>query len=241
MRCTSEGKIFPAAERGRHETSRFRSLQTFKYGWYRQPHKQPFGPLAVLNEETLAGGESRRLPVAEPAMVLLLPVVGGLCIDEQNKAAAFIEAGQALLVYRQKGEELSIRNPYEHELVSYLHLQFRCPHLDHHGTVFHFSPDEHKNRFVDLFPGLHTNGFYLKAAIGKFEGRKEAMYPLANGQNGVMAFVLQGAFEVENRLLEAKDGLAVWKTAQIELEALSNEAIILLLEVALQNQPETCF
>lgn len=46
-----------------------------------------------------------------------------------------------------------------------------------------------------------------------------------------MAFVLQGTFEVENRLLEAKDGLALWNTANIELEALSNEAILLLLEV----------
>ena len=48
-----------------------------------------------------------------------------------------------------------------------------------------------------------------------------------------MVFVIHGAFEVENRLLESRDGLAIWNTDRIELEALSNEAILLLLEIKL--------
>jgi redox-sensitive bicupin YhaK (pirin superfamily) len=43
--------------------------------------------------------------------------------------------------------------------------------------------------------------------------------------------VIEGAFEVQDRLLHAKDGLAVWDTNEIDFEALSNDAILLLWEV----------
>jgi len=46
-------------------------------------------------------------------------------------------------------------------------------------------------------------------------------------------FVLEGAFEAEGRLLHSRDGLALWDTNEIEIEALSNDAIILLIEITL--------
>jgi hypothetical protein len=39
--------------------------------------------------------------------------------------------------------------------------------------------------------------------------------------------------EVQYRLLQAGDGLALWNLAEIEMEALSKEAIILVMEVPL--------
>lgn len=44
--------------------------------------------------------------------------------------------------------------------------------------------------------------------------------------------VLAGAFEVEGRLLHAHDGLALWDTATVELEALSPDALVLVVELA---------
>jgi len=40
-------------------------------------------------------------------------------------------------------------------------------------------------------------------------------------------------FEAEGRLLHERDGLALWDTVEIEMEALSNDAIILLIETTL--------
>jgi hypothetical protein len=75
-----------------------------------------------------------------------------------------------------------------------------------------------------------TNGF-----IGKFTGREEAVYRLSDPRNGLFAFVLQGAFELQYRLLHAGDGLGLWELPEAELEALSNDAIILMVEVPLQE------
>ena len=50
---------------------------------------------------------------------------------------------------------------------------------------------------------------------------------------GAVKTVIEGAFEVHGRLLHARDGLALWDTSIAEIEALSNDAIILLVELSL--------
>jgi len=39
---------------------------------------------------------------------------------------------------------------------------------------------------------------------------------------------------VEGRLLHARDGLTLWETEEAEMEALSNDAIVLLIELPLK-------
>jgi redox-sensitive bicupin YhaK (pirin superfamily) len=71
-----------------------------------------------------------------------------------------------------------------------------------------------------------------KLSIGQFRGRQEARYQLSHKTHGLFVFVIEGAFEVQGRLLHPRDGLAFWNVAEpAELEALSNDAIILLMEV----------
>ena len=71
-------------------------------------------------------------------------------------------------------------------------------------------------------------------SIGKFSGRGETIYKLPNRNSGLFAFVIEGAFEVEGRLLHARDGLTLWETEEAEMEALSNDAIVLLIELPLK-------
>ena len=55
-----------------------------------------------------------------------------------------------------------------------------------------------------------------------------------NKEAGAFVFVIEGAFEVQGTLLHERDGLALWKTEEVEMEALSNEAIILVIELTLE-------
>jgi hypothetical protein len=47
----------------------------------------------------------------------------------------------------------------------------------------------------------------------------------------VFVYVIEGAVEFQNRLLEQRDGLALYSVTTSEFEALSNDAILLVLEV----------
>ncbi|MBS1608465.1 MAG: hypothetical protein JSS70_06850 [Bacteroidetes bacterium] len=42
--------------------------------------------------------------------------------------------------------------------------------------------------------------------------------------------MLEVVFEVEGHLLHVRDGLALWNTEQVGMEALSNDAILLVIE-----------
>jgi quercetin 2,3-dioxygenase len=64
-----------------------------------------------------------------------------------------------------------------------------------------------------------------------FEGRNEGTYSLENTSKGVFAYVLTGTFEIQNRLIQPHDGVAIWNIEELEFEALSNRAIIVVAEL----------
>ncbi|HLO38529.1 MAG TPA: hypothetical protein VK173_08565, partial [Lacibacter sp.] len=68
-------------------------------------------------------------------------------------------------------------------------------------------------------------------SVGKFSGRAETVYYTERSSANVFVFVLEGAFEVEGRLLHARDGLALWQATSVEMEALSNDALVMVVEM----------
>jgi quercetin 2,3-dioxygenase len=229
----SKGKMFLADERGCSELDWFRSYNTFNFGAYKCEHKTPFGPLYVLNDDTLAGGKSLSIEVSDNTTVLLLPVVGAITISDSTGYADYIEAGQCRLYNAGKAAMLTISNPFNYDLVNFLQLWIRQPaaSADIPQQKVSFDIDAGKNQLIELGAALEKHQLY----IGKFSGRQEMEYHLQHPDNGVFVFVIEGAFEVQYRLLHARDGLALWDIDSIELEALSNDAIILLMELPLSS------
>jgi quercetin 2,3-dioxygenase len=227
----NKGKIFLAEERGHHEIDWFRSFNTFNFGQYQQEHKLPFGPLYVLNDDTLAGGKSISMTFEADSVIVLIPVVGTIAYTDSAGHASYISAGECQLYTTPKGSTIHIGNPYHDELVNFLQIWFYSSGNETELTlqVTLFDLVNNTNQLVAI-PISHP---HIKLAIGKYNGRGESVYQLSHPQNGLFAFVIQGAFEVQYRLLQPRDGLALWEASEIELEALSNEAIILVMEMPL--------
>jgi len=231
----SKGKIFLADERGHTELEWFRSYNTFNFGNYRHPHKDPFGALYVLNEDTLAGGSNISLQAEEDSEIILLPIVGAITYTDSLGNAGSVEAGQSVILDAPKGMSVRIGNPYEDDLVKFLQWWVRTSPKTKPlaPEMFSFDLDGNSNMLTMAYPRRQNDSAILfhGAMIGKLSGREEAVYkPLVPG-NGLFAFVIQGEMEVQYRLLQAGDGLALWDLPEIEMEALSKEAIILVMEV----------
>jgi redox-sensitive bicupin YhaK (pirin superfamily) len=234
------GKIYLADQRGVVESPQFRRQSTFSFGTYQQAHKEPFGRLYGLNEETLAGGHEVVLPVGQDSYVVVLPITGAVAYSAAGSASGSVEVGAVLTVAAPAGTLLRLRNPYEGELINCLHLWVRAaaPLTTPAVGVATVFGELRENELLALagersqaqVPATLSLPFAL--SLGRFMGRQEAVYNLAQHKNQLVAFVLAGAFELEGRLLHEKDGLALWDTEHIELEALSNHAIVLLLELA---------
>lgn len=223
MITQTKGKIFLADERGHNEVSWYRSYNTFNFGRYQNEYKTPAGNLYVLNDDTLAPGGSIRMGVEEDTGIVLLPMVGAIeYVDNLGNKGA-LQAGEAQLLNIPKGGFIRITNPFEHELVGFLQLWTKMPTNGKANQHASFDLDKNKNQLIGLFDAIDLS-------IGQFDGRAEAEYKPNNPGAALFMFVIDGEFEAQHRLLHARDGLALWDVAAVEMEALSNEAIILVVE-----------
>jgi redox-sensitive bicupin YhaK (pirin superfamily) len=220
---TSNAKIFLASQRGCTESSRHRSFHTFNFGSYRNDHRQPFFSLKSLNDETLAAGASTRYFPEEKIQVLLIPLVGS-CECQTNNSTISIEAGQIFFCDVPKGHDIEIRNPFKDELINYLYIELYSK-SDALPSVKDIAIELQHNRLLteELSPDHHFH-------IGMYHGREEGSITFDEANKAFFVFVIEGAFEVNNRLLHQRDGLAIWDAAQLDFEALSNNAIILIVE-----------
>lgn len=232
----AKGKMFLADERGLNETEWFRSCNTFNFGKYYNENKDPFGNLYVVNEDTLDRGHSLRMIIEEHSYVLLVPVAGAIAYKDNLGNQTFIAAGQAQVLDLAKDAIVEITNPFKEGLVNFLQIWIRAGKAKETATSDPVTYDVNKylNSLIKIFPeSFRTSSLPFTASIGKFSGRGETTYKLVSENSGLFAFVIEGAFEVEGRLLHAGDGLALWEIEEAELEALSNDAIILIMEIAL--------
>ncbi|RYY16230.1 MAG: hypothetical protein EOO04_27310 [Chitinophagaceae bacterium] len=78
----------------------------------------------------------------------------------------------------------------------------------------------------------HPSGYRL--LIGKFGGREDYIFTPTNIRRSVILYVIEGAFEAAECLLEDRDALLLTGLAHVEFEALSNNAIVLIIELPQQ-------
>ncbi|MGI4874849.1 MAG: hypothetical protein ACRYFX_27150 [Janthinobacterium lividum] len=227
MMLQTPGKIYLADQRGRLETSDLRRLSTFNFGDYADEHRQPLGRLYGFNEETLAGGCSTELRATQASYVLLLPITGDVAFRLASGPSGTVQVEELQGLALAAGDSLQLTNPYEDELISFLHiwLQADVP-TSEVAPVFGFDLGSNENQLLEII----SNERVFSLSIGRFMGRQEAVY-LVPPRAQLFAFILAGAFEVEGRLLHERDGLGLWEAKEVELEALSNNAIVMVLEV----------
>lgn len=226
----TEATIYLAQQRGCSQSDWYRGLYTFNFGTYSNENRKAFGKLQAFNDETLGAGHTNSYRAAEDVFVLLLPVVGGLNYDTGSTALGFLDVGESYGFFAAKDSAFRTSNPYENELINFLQIRLTAGYDGGdrmEGRRHTFDIDLHKNQLIPFQPQARGLGSFL---LGTFQGREEGIYALRNPANGIFIFVLEGAFEVQNRLLHARDGLAITHAEAIEFEALSNEAIILIIE-----------
>jgi quercetin 2,3-dioxygenase len=231
----SKGKMFLSAERGHTETDWFRSFNTFQFGNYQHPNKQPFHSLYVLNNDTLAGGKSFSLLVEETSDIIIIPTVGAVRYSDTANNETMIEAGQAQRFTTVKDTTITFENLNEEDPINFIQVWLKKDGSKANFSlqVLDFNLNSHKNQLVELFTSLtdQPNRFF----IGKFAGREETNYIIAQQSKGLFLYVIEGAFEVAYRLLETGDALALWDMEETEIEALSNDAIILVIDLLLNS------
>lgn len=226
----SPGKIFPAYERGLSQTAGLQRYSTFNFGTYYNGHKEPASSLCAFNDETLAGLQSVETIVEEPSYIVIIPVTGALEYEVARGSKGMIDIGEIYVCLASAKSVIKVTNPYEGDWINYLQFHIKAISFSEIdiNKVLSFDLETTPNHLTEII--LATDGkLPFSLSIGRFAGRQETLYK-PQVDSTVFAFALAGAFEIQGRLLHERDGLALWDTAEIDLEALSNNALMLIIE-----------
>jgi quercetin 2,3-dioxygenase len=194
--------------------------------------REAVGTLEVLNDETLMPECSYELHSAKHCQIILLPMVGAIEVEEKGKEPKFVNSGEAMFLNVAPDCIYTITNPYPDKPVNYLQIRindnpFLSTPVPLSGIATQFDLSE-ANVLLPI-PGREGSSAHL--FIGKYDGREEGVFKIENQDQKAFIFIIEGAFEVQNRLLEKRDGLALSNVKEIEFEALSNGAVLLLIRI----------
>lgn len=225
----NNAKIFLARQRDTTITGWMRSCALLKDNG---KNKTAFGSLYNLQDDVLSARRTLSFVADKDVLLVILPLAGSVIYSDDCGNSAIIEAGKMQYFAVKKNTGVKIFNPYDEEYVNFLRLLLEpgCLNSIISTACFSFERENNKNKLLQLFTG-NQETMPVKFFIGKFDGRKEALYKNSKPGNAIFVFVIEGAFEVQYRLLETRDALAIWDADSIDMEALSNNAVLLLIEM----------
>ena len=131
--------------------------------------------------------------------------------------------GRVLTIHNPNQSSLKIKNQLGEEKADFLLIESVEKNVKDNFQIEELDFTQ-KNKIQMITSNLKSPNF-----IGIYEGRAEEEYKLKHSEK-LFGFVINGAFEFQNRLLENRDGILLWELKELEFEALSNDALILFIE-----------
>ncbi|MES2520097.1 MAG: hypothetical protein V4585_18410 [Bacteroidota bacterium] len=216
----SEGIIYLSEKRKCFQTEIFRSFITL-------PNTNTLSPIEDLvkfADNTLAAQKSQIILVEDNYSVILMPIVGAIEVTCEGKNE-FINAGQAAFYNVRSEDTILIENPYETELVNYLEIWLKSTEETSIGNITaDFDLEKHKNELIEV----GNLALQAKVFMGKFSGREEGEMNMQE-HKFTFVYIINGAFEVQNRLVEMGSALTLWDLEVLDFEGLAGENIFLVM------------
>ena len=211
-------QIFKAYNRNTTVSEKYQCFSTLSTN-----RKSLSGCVTVFDEEILIPRNKKKYITENDELVIIFPLIGVIEISDLEDLEPIVLIPEEIQVLQlRKGQSFSISIPYNKGVSNFLQIRVDDTSFSRKESFIYYEQNK-----LNLIMTAARSFCYF----GVFDGRNEAVYLLQNKNNGVLVFVINGAFEIENRLLENKDAIFLWDTKKVELEALSENAIILLLEV----------
>ncbi|UEG52114.1 hypothetical protein LLH06_14200 [Mucilaginibacter daejeonensis] len=230
MTQLTPGQIYLADQRGVFEDAQKRRFSTFNYSNYYYEHRSPRSDLRVFNEWYLAPQARVELSVEQEGYLILLPLTGELICQINGVGPTSVNVDEVLMQYVSAGTRFCLIDPDSKESVNFLHVEVSSSakiDLDFVRKV-PFDLASSPDKLLLLTP--YSSEIPIKLHVGYFAGRKETVCQLSGSSSVLFAFVMNGAFEIQGRLLHKGDGLALWDTTETDIEALSENAVLLTFE-----------
>lgn len=237
---TMKTVLHKAGTRGHANHGWLDSHHTFSFANYMNPQRMNFGVLRVLNDDRVAAGKGFGRHPHDNMEIISIPLEGDLEHKDSMGNTAVIKQGDVQVMSAGTGIYHSEFNKNADKEVKFLQIWVfpNKRNVEPRYDQITLENGNLKNQFFQILSPnpddegvwIHQNAWFH---LGNLEAGVKQEYKVNSAENGVYAFMIDGDATIAGTELNVRDGLGVWDTDKIEIEANSN-ARVLLMEVPLQ-------
>ncbi len=229
--------IHRAETRGAANHGWLNSHHTFSFANYHNPERMNFGVLRVLNDDTVAAGMGFGTHPHDNMEIISIPLAGDLEHKDSMGNVAVIKEGDVQVLSAGTGVTHSEYNKNKDKEVKFLQIWVfpKTKNVTPRYDQVSIRDISKENEFYQvLSPNKDDQGVWINQDawfhLGNFTKGSTDEYKIKKTGNGVYAFILEGAVEINGEKLSKRDGMGIWDTDSITVKA-SENARVLLMEV----------
>lgn len=229
--------IHKAATRGHANHGWLNSYHTFSFANYRNPERMNFGVLRVLNDDQVMAGQGFGTHPHDNMEIISIPLEGDLEHKDSMGNVTVIKEGDVQVMSAGTGITHSEYNKNKDKEVKFLQIWIFPNERNVTPRYDQISIRDiaKENEFYQvLSPNKDDQGVWIHQDawfhLGKFQKGKSEEYQLKKEGNGLYAFILDGAVEIDEQQLTKRDGMGMWNTDAVTIKA-TEDARVLLMEV----------
>jgi redox-sensitive bicupin YhaK (pirin superfamily) len=227
--------LHKAATRGHADHGWLNSHHTFSFAGYHDPERMHFGVLRVLNDDQVAPGRGFGTHPHDNMEIISIPLEGDLEHKDSMGNTTTIREGDVQVMSAGTGIQHSEYNKNSDQEVKFLQIWVfpNKRNVEPRYDQISIRDIEKENSFYQvLSPNPDDEGVWVHQDawfhLGKFEAGATDSYHIKKEGNGVYAFILEGAVEIDGQKLDKRDGFGIWDTDSFNVTSLTNSRVLLM-------------
>ncbi|WBU88970.1 pirin family protein [Cellulophaga omnivescoria] len=227
--------LHKATTRGHANHGWLKSYHTFSFANYQDLERMNFGALRVLNDDKVSEGRGFGTHPHKNMEIISIPLKGDLQHQDNMGNATIIKEGDIQVMSAGTGIMHSEYNKNKDKPVEFLQIWIipNKTNVKPRYDQISLKELEKPNSFYQILsPDTNDDGVWIYQDawfnLGTFTEDTTTNYALNKKNNGVYAFVLEGNVGIEGEQLSKRDGVGLWETDNITINASKNSKVLLM-------------
>lgn len=230
--------IYKANTRGHADHGWLKANHSFSFGSYFNPERINFGVLRVLNDDYVEGGMGFSTHPHDNMEIITIPLEGALEHKDSIGHQEVIHAGEIQVMSAGTGIYHSEYNHYKDKPLKLFQIWIIpnkrnvTPRYDQ--ITLDISQRKNKLQQV-LSPNSKDEGVWIHQQawfhLGTFDKGFTTSYQSKLSGNGIYIMVVKGKVAINSQELEDRDAIGIETDQSISIQALSQDAEILIMDI----------
>lgn len=227
--------LHKAESRGHADHGWLNTYHTFSFAQYYNPERMSFGMLRVLNDDTIQGGTGFGKHPHKEMEIISIPLEGELRHEDSMGNEGVIKKGEVQVMSAGTGVIHSEFNASSDKKAKFLQI-WVIPNkqgVDPRYDQITIEDNARNNDFQQILsPNKDEAGVWIYQDawfhIADFDSGNSRTYKIKKPGNGVYVFVIEGKAQIDDQILNKRDGYGIFDVESFELKALEDSEILLM-------------